>query len=242
MNRIRAVALTVFGGVAVVLATVVVSMYLFQPANVGPGHRDLALGINPVAQAPDAAVPTLSVAVAGEPPIALDPDARPDQPSEDCMFVRSILDRLPPTVEAMAAVRASIVVGTVVEVGLAQWNTEDGRVPEALDELSPDDVLRLLRVAVDDAWVGNLNGTITVWIKGGSIGCWQFLHADFPNELEKGQQFVLFLDGVAPHAGGLTGAGRVLQMWPVGDGGTVATPADGRLATSELRGRLQSDN
>lgn len=163
---------------------------------------------------------------AAEPPLA--PAASPEPATDKCQGAGSIIDRAPPTVDLMVHVSTAIFVGTVTEVGPARWNTKDGRAPEG--DAFPSDVVRLLRVEVSDQFVGDAGATrVTVWIRGGQIGCSLYWSSDYPADISAGQQFAFFADGAQP-AFEIAGTQRVQQMWPIDKDGMIATPEEGPLS------------
>ncbi|MBA3851810.1 MAG: hypothetical protein H0X59_05535 [Chloroflexi bacterium] len=161
------------------------------------------------------------------------PEAPPDRRGSF-----SLVDSAPATID-LTRISSSVVLGSVTGVGPGQWNTKDGRLPTGEDLMDPFDVMRLLRVDVErQLGYQGAATTLIVRIRGGTIGCASFTDSEFPNVIEPGQRFVLFLDGWTPPRNGLVGVQRVELMWPVDQEGRVATPEDGTLTIEELATRV----
>lgn len=171
--------------------------------------------------------------------IPLAPAAPAEAPWDDCSGQVEIIDGLPPTVEFMSSLSSSVILGSITEVGPGRWNTEVGRAPADEADISPHIVMRLLRVEVEQqlAYSANSAPTLTVWVRGGTIGCSRFSYSEFPDEIEPGQRFVFFLDDHLAPENGPVEVQRVYQMWPVDAERRVTTPVDGVVTVEELAAR-----
>jgi hypothetical protein len=231
MSRVQSLAALVF--VVVVAISIGGVLALGRPAS-PPTDGNSAVGAAPPTDSQEGASTQ-------DPGDGAEPDLNPDQPAEvpggNCQSVAEVVDRVPPTIESMSMYRATAVVATVVEVGEAQWNTTDGKAP---DRGSAFDVVRLLRLHAEDTIDGkDLGSDITVWVRGGTIGCSNFLYSDFPADIEPGQRYVLFLheDQLETKLGGVV---KAIQMWPVDGKDRVETPVEGPLALSEFTTKLRA--
>ncbi len=172
--------------------------------------------------------------------VPLAPAVSPKPIDSECRHFAEIVDRVPPTIEAMARRKLTIVAGTVTDVGPGQWNTENAEPPASVNDLYPYDVIRLLRISTDASLAGDIAGPLlTIWVPGGSIGCSEFINSDAPSNIESGQRFVLFLDRV-PLRNGLANVDRAVQLWSIGGSDLVSTPEDGAMSVAELVSRLNT--
>jgi len=82
------------------------------------------------------------------------------------------IDRVPPSVELISRISSSVVLGAVTGVGAAQWDTPEGAVPAGREGISSFNVIRRIRVMVDDdaADSGRDDAEITAWVRGGRVG------------------------------------------------------------------------
>jgi hypothetical protein len=134
------------------------------------------------------------------------------------------------SVEQWAAGSSAVVLGTVGDIGDAQWNTKDGMPPTQVPP-AYSDVMRLIRIDQMETLKGQLTSS-TAWIPGGTIGCLTFVVDEYTPVI--GSKYVFFMRDLDPLTG-LKGTSRVRLMWPVNDDGTVATQIDGSLSLDEFR-------
>lgn len=238
MKRLLQIGSTVVVGAALVAVVVLVSGFRL-PASVGaaPGGS-IPPDVPHETRAPaESVAPLPSAAVSdGEPPLSpLDPA---EAPNDECITVGSIVERAPMTLSSVVKFQRGAVLASVVDVGPAQWNTPDGRPPVDLTEITPSDVIRLVRLSVEDVWSGDAGATMTIAIPGGRIGCWDFWAEDVPARLERGQRFAVFVHG-HPRRPDLGEAHALYTMWPVDGDGRVHTPADGPVPVTEMGQRIQ---
>lgn len=187
------------------------------------------------AVASTAPVPPVAIDGGEEPPLS--PDVPAEPPSSECMTVMSSFDRAPMTLDGRLKIQDGAVLATVLEVGPAQWNTSDGRPPAEIRHVAPSDVIRLVRLSADHVWSGDIDGTFTASVVGGTIGCWTFASDEVP-EVVPGKQFAVFLLGT-PHRAGLEQVHATLTLWPVDEEGRIVTPEDGRLTVAEFSQRFE---
>ena len=174
--------------------------------------------------------------------IPVDPARPPATLPPPCFSVTSIYDRAVTTPAEDALRSTSVVIGRVVDVGDAQWNTTDGEPPSPSRAAGPTDVVRLIRVDVE----GQIRGATvpkvsTVWIHGGTIGCTQFGISDASLRLDTGDRFVVLLNAdplrlrltggpFDPSSGGLLHA---WQLWRI-SGARVTTEFERDLSLDVL--------
>ena len=225
-------ALTSAIGIMILLFAVAYALLLTAPRSDEPLVAGDATA--PTSTTP-AFVPLGSSVPSSDVPIA---PALPPQPIDSrCMSYATVVDRVPPTVEAMAHLRLLTVAGTVTAVGPAQWNTVDAAPPNSGD-VGPYDVMRVVRIDLGSTLAGQtLSTPLAIWIPGGTIGCSTFIESDAPISIEPGQSFVLFLDNLQPR-NGLQGAFHAVQLWPIADNNIVSTPEDGPMTIAALTSRL----
>ena len=175
------------------------------------------------------------------PDLPLAPAVPAEPPNSECHTVLSIIDRAMPMYMAdRFHIADRAVLATVVEVGPAQWDTPDGKAPEEWREAGPTDVLRLVRFAADQVWMGDADGLFVASIQGGDIGCWTFKpDPDEVPEVAVGKQFALFLLG-SPKPAGLEQAHKVLTILPVDEKGRIVTPEEGHLTPAEMAKRART--
>jgi hypothetical protein len=133
-----------------------------------------------------------------------------------------------------------VVVGRVIAVGAAQWNTPDGAPPSRdIRHASPLDVMKVARIAVETTARGPVEPDVeTVWIAGGTIGCDEFRVSWLP-DVRPGQRYVVFLKAVAPRTG-QAGVVQAFQLWAI-TGDSVATSFVGAVPLGELIAQLRAD-
>lgn len=166
--------------------------------------------------------------------VPLAPAAEPKPLDRECSVFRTTVDELPLPATAMARDASTSIVGTIVAIGPAQWNTRDGLPPSAPADFNAEAVLRLIRVDVSQQLAGAMQtGLLTVWIPGGSIGCHTFVMDGYPLTPAVGDKFAFFLQDKAP-AAGISSVLRARAMWPIGADGLVTTPAEGKLTVDQL--------
>lgn len=168
-------------------------------------------------------------------PVPLAPDVPAEPPSGKCLAHDFVVDGVPPTVEAVTRIASSVIVGTVTGVGPGQWNTPDGDLPTAEDDITPLNVMRFLRIEVQQQVMGEQGAekVRTVWVNGGTIGCHQFSYSGYPNAIEAGQRYVLFLGFATPKTGQVE-VQQVYEMWSIDENDDVSTPEDGGVPLSAL--------
>ena len=188
-----------------------------------------------------AAASSAPSAVAAVVDVDLDPSVSPEPPAGRCLVHALIIDTVPMSLEDSARRSESVVVGTVEEVGAAQWRTADGLVPKARPDVSPANVMRLIRISVSDDVAGKaVPQELVAWIPGGQIGCHRFEVDSFPATVEKGQTFMFFMRTSRPPTAKLSSVAEVVEMWPV-EGTSVMTPySDKPISTSEVAGTVES--
>lgn len=171
--------------------------------------------------------------------VPLDPTSPPQQLTGPCANYSTIVDRLITTIEQDARASSAVVVGTVVGIGKAQWNTPDGRPPQRPD-VDASRVLRLLRIEVETVVKGTAPAVATIWIPGGMIGCDRFHMGGFPSVVDVGSRYVFFLSDIAPRLK-LEGSMGVRKMWSV-EGDLVATDVEGRVTLAVLIARASGSH
>lgn len=170
---------------------------------------------------------------------ALQPGIPPEVPWSDCDGAYAQVDHFPLTVEFATQASTAVVAATVIEVGQGQWNTPGGK-PAATtsSDVNPFDVMRMLRLRVDESISGRrLGETTTVWIRGGTLGCALFSYSDYPDSIKPGQRFALFVNDQSPK----TEVGAVpfaWQMWSIDEKVVVSTPEDGKMSLGELAAKV----
>lgn len=170
---------------------------------------------------------------------ALQPISPPEIPWSDCDGTYALADHFQLSVEFATKASTSVVTATAIEVGQGQWNTPGGK-PDATtsSDVNPFDVMRLLRLHVDESINGKeLAETTTVWIRGGKLGCALFSYSDYPDTIEPGQRFAMFVRDLSPKVeiGAIPFA---WQMWSIDEEGVVSTPEDGKISSGELAARV----
>lgn len=169
--------------------------------------------------------------------IPLDPLTPPPELPGECLGHGMVEDGVPPTVEVATRRADAVVEVTVLDVGEAQWNTKDGRLPTGeVEYLDPSNVLRLLRVRVDRTQAGSMpTETATVYVLGGTIGCHRFIVAGLADPVP-GKRFLMFLGASRSRFAAVR---QVQELWPIEDG-AVITPVDGRVPVDEVRRRVEA--
>lgn len=177
-------------------------------------------GVAPTSPAPPSSpIPTESSLV------PLDPLTAPEELPGPCLNHTTVFDQARTTIEQDAARSSVIVIGTVTDIGKAQWNTTDGRAPQDPD-IEASRVLRLLRLNVEDVVKGTAPSVVTLWVPGGQIGCHGFTMGGFA-DAQVGRRYVFFLNETPPRKA-ISGASAAWQTWSIA-GGTVVTSFDGNL-------------
>ncbi len=165
-----------------------------------------------------------------------------EPPSGECRGHDVVVDGVPPTVEAMTTrTFSSVIVGTVIGVGPGQWNTPHGDLPGSASDITPLNVMRLLRIEVHQEVTGQQRTEMvrTVWVYGGTIGCHAFSYGGHEIVIEPGQRHVFFLGFATPETG-LVDVQLVDQMWSIDEHDDVSTPLDGDIPLSALVDRIDA--
>jgi hypothetical protein len=152
--------------------------------------------------------------------VSLDPLAAPEELPGPCLNHTTVFDRARTTIEQDAAMSSVVVIGTITEIGEAQWNTTDGRAPRGRD-IEPSHVLRLLRVKVESVVNGTAPSVVTAWIPGGQIGCHGFTMGGFA-DAQVGRRYVFFLNETPPR-NGISGVSAAWQTWSVEEDSVVTS-------------------
>jgi len=217
MRATRAPILPSIAGLALIIVVAALAP-LIVGGGIGPSRSSLpgVAGGSPAVQ---------SVAATDTVLVPLDPSSPPEELVGPCLSHSTVFDRAITTVEQDASASTAVVVGTVVGIGRAQWNTADGLAPER-PSIEPSRVLRLLRVEVETIVKGTAPTVATTWIPGGVIGCHRFEMGGYP-PVEVGSRYVFFINASAPRTK-LEGVLGVWQMWSV-VGDRVNTAFEGRL-------------
>ena len=129
----------------------------------------------------------------------------------------------------MTPASSIVAIGTVTDVGPAQWNTPDGATPASEEDYDAGHVMRLVRLDLDQAIKGSAAGPLTVWVQGGKIGCSEFTTDLAPQTMAKGDQLALFLDTITPPQTGMKGVLHPIAIWPVTAKG-IQSPGDGLVS------------
>jgi len=134
-----------------------------------------------------------------------------------------------------------VVIGTVEEVGAARWDNAKGDRPSDELEITVANVVRPVRVSVEERVAGAAPSPDEVlWVPGGTIGCHRFILQGIP-DLKPGARYVFFLSSRQPsmaRAGELAG----VAIWPVDETSHVVTPEDGSVSLSDFRRRVQGSD
>lgn len=189
--------------------------------------------------------------VAAAPPIGQDPPApsgAPVQPTAslapNCSStgLRSFVtfDGPARSVAIEAAAAAAVIIGTVSDVQAPVWNTIDGTHaplkgtwPHGLRIYTP------VTVAVTSTAKGAVQGSVTVLVPGGAIGCDQQLVEDTAIP-DSGAGVVVFLTASMTLEGKPDNAHlAAMQAWPTNATGDVLTPVDGQLAPETFNSLVQ---
>jgi hypothetical protein len=226
------------GGVVVLVAGVAAGSQLFvaRPVASSPGNGSVAS----VASSPTA---TANPIPSSEPSdlvalVPLDPMTPPATLPPPCAGHVTVYDRLITSPAQDAGMSRSVIVGRVMAVGAAQWNTAGGRPPQH-DHPEASNVIRLVRVEVEATIRGMpVADVITVWMLGGKIGCDTFGISGVP-ELAAGDRLVFFLKETAPKTG-LAGAFEAWQAWAI-DGDTVTTEFVPDVPLADVLDQLRAD-
>jgi hypothetical protein len=183
------------------------------------------------AATPLTAKPAAAAAAAAGDSVNLQPAVAPKE-LPGCNTYVSSTDGVAETVGLMTSAAKTVAIGTVTDVGAAQWNTPDGAPPASDEDYDAAHVMRLVRLELSQTVKGVGSGAVTVWVQGGKIGCSEFISDRSPQSIAKGDQFAVFLDDLAP-ASGLKGAGHTLAIWPASAAG-IQTPADGVVSAQRF--------
>ena len=204
---------------------------------IGAGFAYLRSHAEPARQSPG----SISMAASPGPiPRSATVELAPDEPAEtpaECARHLTILDSAPMTVERSASISTSVVLGTVTEVGPARWRTPDEKAPTERWEMTADNVVRLLRIAVDDDLAGTKTERVIVTrVPGGEIGCQTFDYQGYPLDIKSGDQFAFFLDAEQAPLKSFAEAAKVVEMWPT-KGGEAVSSSEGTISISEIASR-----
>jgi len=183
-----------------------------------PGASGSAAGGGATTPSAPASSPSPSPSASGL--VSLDPLTAPEELPGPCLNHTTVFDRARTTIEQDAAMSSVVVIGTITEIGEAQWNTTDGRAPQGRD-IEPSQVLRLLRVKVESVVKGTAPSVVTAWIPGGQIGCHGFAMGGFA-DAQIGGRYVFFLNVTQPR-NGISGVGGAWQTWPVEEDSVVTS-------------------
>jgi hypothetical protein len=192
------------------------------PGSVGPTERP---GI--VAASEEPSSPIVKVPPSGSVP----PTSSPNTGSK-CLQVSTAVNAGPETLNQLAMFASDVVVGTFDGLGEAQWNTADGQPPASDSELSVL-VFRPIKITPTTALRGSMSSVASARIEGGDIGC-NYQHFDNELDLKPGGTYTFFLvpEWDAKHARSTDP--WVLWAWPTSADGTVTSPTEGDISTSDL--------
>ena len=207
--------------IALAVVLVVLSPLLAGRNDPLPGASGSAAGGG--ATTPSAPAPSSSPSASG--PVSLDPLNAPEELPGPCLNHTTAFDRARTTIEQDAAMSSVVVIGTITEIGDAQWNTTDGRAPQGPD-IEPSQVLRLLNVKVENVVKGTAPSVLTAWIPGGQISCHGFAMGGFA-DAQIGGRYVFFLNGTQPR-NGISGVSGAWQTWSV-EQDSVVTSFEGNV-------------
>jgi hypothetical protein len=171
--------------------------------------------------------------------IALAPAVPPKELPGECTNFSTVSEVAPRSIGTMARQAFVVALGSVTEIGPAQWNTPDGAPPTDRVDWNADSVMRLVRLKVDRLVAGTAPDMTTVWISGGTIGCRTFLSDRVP-EVEVGSRFAIFADATPPKTG-LKGALRAQDLWPISADNTVTDPELGRITLDDFVARASAN-
>jgi hypothetical protein len=196
----------------------------------------LVLAACSAAAPPPSSAPSPSAA-GKVPPSGATPPAQTPAPSPTCLDRSAEVDTIEPTVENLAGVIPTVVVGTFVGYGPGQWNTPAGDRPGPSSDLSTL-IVRPARINVDQALRGDLAAAKVARVQGGQVGCNRETYSSAPL-LVTGQRYVFFLqdDPEPSHKG--SSAKLVGWAWPVATDGTVVTPLEGTVGLSTIEQTLE---
>jgi hypothetical protein len=214
-----------FGLALLVILAVVAALYVSSPSH-SPIQPGAAATPPSASSAPVSATVELSGAEPAEPPVG------------ECLRHVKVVDAAPSTIEGMTSISTGVFIGRISEVGPTRWRTTGEKTPSEQQEISVDNVMRLVRVAVEEVAAGAADGTMVFWIPGGTIGCHTFETAGFPLDLKTGDEFGFFIDANQAPLKGVTAA-RVHEMWPV-QGDTVVTPEQGDISIAEFAAEAEA--
>ena len=169
--------------------------------------------------------------------VSLDPLTAPEELPGPCLNHTTVFDRARTTIEQDAAISSIVVIGTITQIGEAQWNTTDGRAPEGPD-IEPSQVLRLFRVKVESVVKGTAPSVVTAWIPGGQIGCHGFAMGGFA-DAQVGGRYVFFLNETPPR-NGISGVSGAWQTWSIEED-SVMTSFEGSMPIDVFIERASGD-
>lgn len=176
------------------------------------------------------------VVVAPSDLVPLAPALAPKELPGECFSHVTTADGVPSTIKMVTPGSSVVALGTVTEIGPAQWNTPDA-APPSEEDLDAFHVMRLVRLNVDKTISGTASGPVTIWIEGGTIGCQAFYSNVAPNDLAVGDRFALFLDETAP-ATGLKGVLHSREIWPISGDNQIASPGDGAVSVDVFKSKV----
>ena len=164
-------------------------------------------------------------------------------PTPACYELTEVGDGPPRTIDLITQVSDSVLLGEVLAIERAIFNTSDGRRPDHNRPRGPGyepGVLTPLNVQVESQIAGDEQpSSVRVVIEGGEADC--IVHrVDGTPRLEEGARYVFFLQP-SKDAEGIRHPElpRVVAAWPVGVDGVVRTEEDGRLTLHELETKVR---
>ena len=157
-------------------------------------------------------------------------------PSPSCFLMDVSGDQIiPRTVHNMAAMSSAVVVGTFQGYGAAHWNTPNGMRPSAAEfQATPARIVRSVTIGVQSSVRALKTGAIHAVVRGGSLGCDQISYSDTPS-LTQGSRYIFFLVPISDSTLNLSSDLLVLEAWPIGNGDSVQTRAEGSVPLGQLK-------
>lgn len=214
MSTVRNVLSGLFVSV-VLLALVVGVVFLRSPVATPGGVDNLSVA--------STASPAFGFSVAVGQPIGQIAEAR------ECETHLTIYDRVLPTIAQETAASSQVILGPVVSVEPARWNTPDG-APASADKIAATTVYRNVTLSVETSMKGTAGATVTLRVPGGRAGCELFVPDGIPLDIGVGDRLALFVQDLPALDARAVRLPTVVDAWPVLDGATVVTPADGQLS------------
>ncbi len=133
----------------------------------------------------------------------------------------------------------TVVVGTFVGYGEAQWTTPDGHRPTAAEfQADSARLVRPLEIQLPGEVKGAREAANHAVQRGGTSGCDNVSYSNEPTLVE-GQKYVFFLVPLLASNQSQTEEFLVLDEFPVGGDGRVNTPVDGVLTMDEFTAGIQ---